>query len=87
MCSSDLPSAPAARVPRLQDLPGAVRAELPALKLGGAMVSDSPGGSLLVVNDQLLHEGDSVAPGLLLEQIGRRSARLRWKGQPFEVAY
>ncbi|MBQ0959009.1 general secretion pathway protein GspB [Ideonella sp. 4Y11] len=72
---------------RYQDLPGATRAELPTLKLGGAMVSDSPGGSVLVINDQLMREGDSVVPGLLLERIGQKSARLRWKDQRFELPY
>lgn len=79
---------PAARaLPRYQDLPGATRAELPTLTLGGAMVSDSPGGSVLVINDQLMREGDSVVPGLLLERIGPKSARLRWKDQRFELPY
>lgn len=72
---------------RYQDLSGATRAELPTLKLGGAMVSDSPGGSVLVINDQLMREGDSVVPGLLLERIGPKSARLRWKDQRFELPY
>jgi general secretion pathway protein B len=81
------PPAAARPVPRYQDLPGATRAELPTLKLGGAMVSDSPGGSVLVINDQLMREGDSVVPGLLLERIGQKSARLRWKDQRFDLPY
>lgn len=81
------PPTPGKPVLRYQDLPGATRAELPTLKLGGAMVSDSPGGSVLVINDQLMREGDSVVPGLLLERIGQKSARLRWKDQRFDIAY
>jgi general secretion pathway protein B len=77
----------AATLPRLKDLPEALRHELPALRVGGTMYSDSPGASVLVINDQLLREGDSVVPGLLLERIGPKSARLRWKDQRFELPY
>ncbi|MBQ0930105.1 general secretion pathway protein GspB [Ideonella alba] len=87
MSEESAPPPPSRPVLRYQDLPGATRAELPTLKLGGAMVSDSPGGSVLVINDQLMREGDSVVPGLLLERIGPRSARLRWKDQRFEMPY
>lgn len=83
------PAAPAAvqGIPLFKDLPPALRNELPALRIGGTMYSDSPGASVLVVNDQLLREGDTVAPGLLLERIGPKSARLRWKSQRFELPY
>ena len=82
------PARPVARaLPRYQDLPEATRRAFPALRVGGSMYSDSPSASVLVVNDQLLREGDSVVPGLLLEQIGPRSARLRWKDQAFTLPY
>ncbi|MBQ0943170.1 general secretion pathway protein GspB [Ideonella sp. 4Y16] len=87
MSEESAPPPPSRPVLRYQDLPGSTRAELPTLKMGGAMVSDSPGGSVLVINDQLMREGDSVVPGLLLERIGPRSARLRWKDQRFEMPY
>ncbi len=74
-------------LPRYQDLPEATRRAFPALRVGGSMYSDSPSASVLVVNDQLLREGDSVVPGLLIEQIGPRSARLRWKDQAFTLPY
>jgi general secretion pathway protein B len=82
------PVRPTARaLPRYQDLPEATRRAFPALRVGGSMYSDSPSASVLVVNDQLLREGDSVVPGLLIEQIGPRSARLRWQDQAFTLPY
>jgi general secretion pathway protein B len=71
----------------MADLPEATRRELPAIKAGGAMVSDVPANRMLIINGQLLHEGEAVAPGLLLETIGLRSAVLSYKGQRFTINY
>lgn len=88
---SDRGEAPARRAtaptPRLQDLPADLQRQIPPLKLGGSMYSESPTASVLVINDQVLREGDTVAPGLVLERIGPTSARLRWHAQAFELPY
>lgn len=85
------PPAPAAadshRVLRLDQLPAHVRSELPPLKVGGSMYSDQAHSRVLVLDGQVLSEGDTLRPGLVLEQIGPKSARLRWQEQRFEVGY
>lgn len=80
------PTAPA-RVPRLAELPATLRQQLPPLAFGGATDSTVPSARMLLINGQVFREGDEVAPGLRLEQIRLRSARMRWREQPFEVAY
>lgn len=79
-------SAPA-RVPRLAELPAALRQQLPPLQLGGSMHSPDPRLRSLILNGQLVREGDQLAPDLKLEEIGLRGARLRWREQVFELPY
>lgn len=62
-------------------------APMPALKVGGVMYAETPENRVLVINDQVLREGESVQPGLVLEHIGAKSAKLRWKDQVVEVPY
>lgn len=51
------------------DLPEAVRAQLPSLKISGVTYSANPAYRMAIVNGQVLHEGDPAGPGLLLEKI------------------
>lgn len=51
------------------DLPPAVREQLPTLQLAGATYSSNPLYRMVIVNGQVLHEGDPAAPGLVLERI------------------
>ena len=84
-------SAPAlakdARIYTLNELPDEVRKDLPALQIGGAMYSQTAINRMLIVNGQLFHEGDTLAPGLVLEQIKLRSAVLRLKGYRYGISF
>ena len=51
------------------DLPPAVRDQLPTLQLAGVTYSTNPLYRMVIVNGQVLHEGDQAAPGLVLERI------------------
>lgn len=51
------------------------------------MYSEEARSRMLVVNDQLVHEGDTVAAGVVLERIGPKAARFRAQGQVFELSY
>ena len=75
------------RVYTLSELPDEVRAGLPALVVGGAMYSQTPASRMLIVNGQLYREGDTVAPGLVLEQIKLKSAVLKVKGVRYGISY
>lgn len=82
-------SAPAAPAPQrlasLAELPAELRAGLPPLAFGGSIYSDTPANRLLIVNGQLLHEGDALGPGARLEQIKPKAAVISIRGQRFEI--
>ena len=80
-------SAPAARVLPIRELPDAQRRELPPLVVGGSVWSDSAPSRFVILDGQVLREGDALAPGLTLERINRKSAVLRWREMRVEVAF
>lgn len=57
---------------------------LPPLLLGGGMYSDQPSQRVVIVDGQVLREGDELQPGLRLVQIRPRSAVFERDGQRFE---
>lgn len=63
------------------------RAELPPMAIGGAIYSDSAASRFVVINGQVVREGDAAAPGVVLERIGPRAAVLRWRDLRIEVPY
>ena len=79
------PTAPPERVPLLADLPDELRRQVPSLALGGSVYSSQPASRMIIVNGLVLREGDKVAPELLLERIGPKSAVFSIRGQRFEV--
>jgi general secretion pathway protein B len=85
--ASSAASSPEGRIYTLNELPDDVRRELPALTIGGAMYSANPANRMLIINGQLFHEGDKLAPGLSLEQIKLKSAVLKLKGYRYGISY
>ena len=80
------PAAPAAvTIPTLAELSAAQRQGLPALTLGGIVHSPQAAQRLVILNGQVLHEGDRPAPELQVEQIRPRSVVLSFRGQAFEL--
>lgn len=86
-----VPAAPAARAePRavpVAELSQQQRSELPPLAIGGAIYSDSPASRFVLVNGQVVREGEAAAPGVLLERIGPKSVFLRWRELRIEVPF
>jgi len=79
------PSEPAATpIFALADLPPAVRNQLPALQLAGLTYSSNPAHRMVIVNGQVLHEGDTAAPELVLERI--EAQRTVWRFQQWRYA-
>ncbi|MBP6901632.1 MAG: general secretion pathway protein GspB [Burkholderiaceae bacterium] len=78
------PAAAATSRPAPPALASAPLPPLPPLQLGGGMYSEQPSQRLLIVNGQVLREGDEVQPGLKLVQIRPRSALFERDGQRFE---
>jgi general secretion pathway protein B len=72
-------------VPALNELPEALRRQIPALNISGGIYSDSPAEWTLIINDQILGKGSQVAPDVRLEEISASSAVFNFKGQRFRV--
>ncbi len=83
--ASSATPAPIRRIASLAELPPELRSGLPALAFGGSIYSGTPANRLLIVNGQLMHEGESLAAGVTLEQIKPKAAVLVIRGQRFEI--
>ena len=79
-------AAPAA-LPALGELPEDIRRTVPKLVVSGSVHSSNPAQRILIVNGQVLNEGATLAPDLLLETIGPRSAVLNLRGTRFRLDY
>jgi general secretion pathway protein B len=73
------------RAVQLAQLSPELRRELPALALGGAIWSDNAASRFVIVNGQVLREGEAAAPGVVLERIGPKAVFLRWRDWRIEV--
>lgn len=70
--------------PSLRELPD-LQHELPPIVVGGSVYSEQPSARMLVLNGRVFREGETIAPDLVLEQIGPRSAVLRWRDRRFSL--
>ncbi len=73
--------------PNLDALPPDLRAQIPALRITGAVQAQDPRNSLLLVNGQVLSPGAELAPNLVLERVDAHSAVLRYTDTRFRVAF
>lgn len=85
--AAPVPPPPAAAMPTYRELPEATRRQLSPLTVGGAMHSPDPASRMLILNGQVVRQGDTVAPGLVLEEIQPRAAVLVFQGQRFTLPY
>jgi general secretion pathway protein B len=81
--------APAAEddVRNLNELPEAIRREVPKVVFGGYIYSPNPADRLLLIDKMLRHEGEEVAPGLVLEKLQPKGAVMNYRGYRYRVAY
>jgi general secretion pathway protein B len=80
-------SAPEDGLPYLQQLPDAQQRDIPRVTFGGYMYSSNPADRLLLVDKALRHEGEEVAPGLVLEKLLPKAAVMNYRGTRYRVAY
>jgi general secretion pathway protein B len=71
----------------LRDLPLNIQNEIPTITVGGYLYSDNRAECQLIINKMLLHEGDQVMPGMMLERMMPHSAILNYKGYRYRIAY
>ena len=80
-------SRPDERIYAANELPDDIRRQLPALAVGGSMYSPTPKDRLVIINGQVLHEGDRIAPDLVVERIRLKAAVLAFKGYRYLLAF
>jgi general secretion pathway protein B len=80
-------SAAAAKVYALAELPADVRAELPALAVGGSVYSPAAANRIVILNGQVFREGDSPVDGLRIEGIGLKSTLLTFRGYRIDLKH
>jgi general secretion pathway protein B len=79
--------APEDSLPYLQQLPDAQQRDIPRVTFGGYMYSANPADRLLLVDKALRHEGEEVAPGLVLEKLLPKAAVMNYRGTRYRVPY
>jgi general secretion pathway protein B len=75
------------RVYAASELPEEIRRDLPKVVIGGSSYSGDAASRMVMINGQVFHEGDRLAPNLVLEKIQRKSAVLAYKGWRYELAF
>jgi general secretion pathway protein B len=80
-------AAPDDGVRGLNELPEAVRRDLPKVAFGGYMYSPNPADRLVLVDNVLRREGEQVAPGLVLEKLLPKGAVMSYRGYRYRVAF
>ncbi len=81
----DHPAPP--RIYARNELPEEIRRQLPTLSIGGSIYSQDRANRFLIINGQVFYEGAEPTPGLVIEQIGLKSAVLRFKNYSYSIGY
>ncbi len=76
---------PQGRLLSLAELPSAVRKSLPEFKVSGHAYSPEPASRVARINDQIVQEGQSLAPGLKVEEITPSGIVLGYQGYRFQI--
>src|SRR5450830_1551368 len=74
-------------IPGLRDLPEPIRQQIPPIVLGGYIYSKNPEDRLLLIDKVLRHEGEELAPGLVLEKLQPKAAIFNFKGYRYKMQY
>ncbi len=81
------PAAEPSALASAAELPAQLRAQVPDMQVSGVSYSESAALRILIINGRVFQEQDNVAPGLVLERIGPKSAVLRIADQRFRLGY
>lgn len=74
-------------VTNLRELPEPIQRAVPPVTMGGYIYSKNPADRLLLIDKVLRHEGEEVAPGLVLEKLQPHQAVFAFKGYRYRVPY
>ncbi len=71
----------------VNELPEPIQVQIPTLAMGGYMYSKNPADRMVLIDKVLRHEGQEVAPGVILEKLQAKSAVFSFKGYRYRVKY
>ena len=71
----------------IQDLPTNIQRELPQVSVNGYIYAKNPLDRSVLINKRLLHEGDTIAPDLVLEKMTPKGAILNFKGYRYRISF
>ena len=71
----------------LSEMSAEQRREWPTLTIGGSIYSDNASSRFVMINGQVVREGESAAPGVTVERIKPKSVVLRWKDRRVELPF
>jgi general secretion pathway protein B len=71
----------------LRQLPEPIQRSVPPLVFGGYMYSSNPADRLVLIDKMLRHEGEEVAPGLVLEKLLPKGAVMNYRGYRYRVPF
>jgi len=74
-------------VQTLRDLPEPIRRAIPTYSMDGYMYSPNPADRLILIDKVLRHEGEEVAPGLVLEKLLPKGAVFSFRGYRYRVTF
>jgi general secretion pathway protein B len=75
------------KIGTVQDLPPNIQRELPQVSVNGYIYAKNPLDRSVLINKRLLHEGDTIAPDLLLEKMTPKGAILNFKGYRYRISF
>ncbi|MEP7295437.1 MAG: general secretion pathway protein GspB [Burkholderiales bacterium] len=75
------------RIYAVSELPDDIRRQLPQLSVGGSMYSPKPANRLVIINGQVLREGEHISPELAVQQIRQKAAVLAFKGYRYALPF
>ncbi len=74
-------------LPLRNELPAHIQQSIPQFIVGGYIYADKAEDRSVILNQKLRHEGELVAPDLVLEKMTRSGMVFRFRGQHFVQSY
>jgi general secretion pathway protein B len=74
-----------ARIVNLPELPPAFRSSLPSFRVSGHAYSPDPALRVARINEQIIQEGQSLAPGVKVDEITPEGVVLSYQGHRFQI--
>ncbi|NDY93160.1 general secretion pathway protein GspB, partial [Ideonella livida] len=74
-------------LPTAAELPPEIRRQLPSLSLGGSVWSEDAANRFVLLNGEVVREGQAVAPGLVLERLLPREAQFSFQGTRWRMVW